>query len=105
MHSDAAAFAFLVALFLPVWLPLFFLPAKSWLARLRPLLAIGPASWYLFLLGFCPYPYRAPPWLLVAGFCLAFLMLALSANARRQMINVPLWLSLAAATHSVWCNV
>lgn len=101
---SASTVLFLLALFLPAWFPLFFLPAESIRQRLRPLLAVVPAFWYMRLLD-SPYsPYQDPlPWAeLILGYCLAAVALAFSAGGRRQLINVPLWLALLASAWAIF---
>jgi hypothetical protein len=92
---------FFVALLLPVWFPLFFLPAGSLWQRLRPLLALVPASLYLLL--FVPAWQTYDPGLVFvgAGYCLAAVGLAFSARGRRHLINVPLWLALLASAWAI----
>ncbi len=93
-----------VALLLPVWLPLFFLPAESIRQRLRPLLALIPAVWYLLPLtdGF-GYLRVRPSWVVLAlGYAFAAVALAFSARGRRHLINVPLWLALFASAWALF---
>ena len=83
------------ALLLPVWFPLFFLPAESLRQRLRPLLALVPAGWYVLASGNEPWRHSAVVW--AFGYGLAAVALAFSARGRRHLINVPLWLALVAS--------
>jgi hypothetical protein len=101
---SASDVLFSIALLLPVWFPLFFLPAKSFWRRLRPLLALVPAAWYVRLIGAYGFPYPDPlPWTeLALGYTLAALALAFSARGRRQLINVPLWLALLASAVAIF---
>jgi hypothetical protein len=100
-----------VASLLPVWLPLFFLPAESLRQRLRPLLALIPAVWYLCLIdnqwwriGY--YLGWTRPFLLLMmlalGYGIAAIALAFSARGRRHLINVPLWLALLASAWAIF---
>jgi hypothetical protein len=92
---------FVTALLLPVWLPLFFLPAESLRRRLRPLLALIPAGWYVLSVGW--YTSAEPSVITVAlGYVLSALALAFSARGRRQLINVPLWLALLASASAIF---
>jgi hypothetical protein len=98
---SASTVLLLIALLLPVWFPLFFLPAESLWQRLRPLLAVVPAVWYLRLLDIFPFQDSLPWAVLILGYCVAALALAFSARGRRQLINVPLWLALLASAWAI----
>ena len=88
-----------LALLLPVWLPLIFFAAESRRQRLRPLLALVPAGWYVLLVGgYSGWPFQQHLLVLLAfGYSLAAVALAFSVRGRRQLINVPLWLALLAS--------
>jgi hypothetical protein len=90
---------FFVALLMPVWFPLFFLPAQSLRQRLRPLLALIPAGWYMVVTH--NEPWRHSPVVWAIGYGLAAVALALSARGRRHLINVPLWLAIVASAVAV----
>lgn len=99
MHLWPSEVLLVLALLLPVWFPLFFLPAESRRQRLRPLLALVPAGWYFLLVGsYSGWPFQQRSLVPLAfGYGLAVVALALSARGRRHLINVPLWLALAAS--------
>jgi hypothetical protein len=87
---ESASFVlYLFALLLPVWFPMFFLPAESLWQRLRPMLALVAVAWYFWMsvLGsFWTYwwlfLHPSPARLLMAalGYVLAAVALAFSAR-------------------------
>jgi hypothetical protein len=90
----------LVAILLPVWLPLCFLPAESLWQRLRPLLALVSAGWYVWVID--GRHFQEPSYVTLGlGYAAAALALAFSARGRRHLINVPLWLALLASAWAI----
>jgi hypothetical protein len=87
--------AFFVFLLIPVWLPMLVFRESGLRDKCRPLLALVPAAWYAVLF----FPNFDPHWAsAIVGTIAAYLSLAFSARGWRQLINVPLWIALVAAT-------